>query len=188
NGTVTVDNVIPGIYTVTVSGENNEDGFTYNYNGNAVNVDITKDATTVDVKVGGSKSGALLFKEVYYCGSRTPTGGSYFRDQFYEIYNNSESVQNVRGLCIAIIAPLTATANVPVWQGPDWDKYVYAVSAWQVPDDKDYLLEPGASIIIAQMADDHRKSNLNPNAPVNLLSAEFETFVNTTALIQDNPA
>src|SRR5690606_4402247 len=70
NGTVTVDNVIPGIYTVTVSGENNEDGFTYNYNGNAVNVDITKDATTVDVKVGGSKSGALLFKEVYYCGSR----------------------------------------------------------------------------------------------------------------------
>ncbi|GAB1374275.1 hypothetical protein MASR1M46_11580 [Bacteroidales bacterium] len=48
---------------------------------------------------------------------------------------------------------------------------------WQVPKDKDYLLNPGESIIIAQMADDHKKSNLNPTSPVNLLSAGFETQV-----------
>ena len=138
--------------------------------------------------MGASKSGALVFKEVYYSGSRTPTGGSYFRDQFYEIYNTSDAVQNVRGLCIAILNPLTATANLPVWDGPDADKYVYAGTIWQVPDDTDYPLNPGESIIIAQMADDHQKSNLNPTSPVNLLSAEFETFINTTAIIQDNPA
>src|SRR5690554_1949887 len=86
DGGVTIPNVIPGIYTVTVSGKFHQDQFTYNYNGNAVNVDIVSDNRIVEVQVGGSKSGALLFKEVYYAGSSTPAGGSYFRDQFYEIY------------------------------------------------------------------------------------------------------
>lgn len=188
NQPVTVENIIPGIYTVTVSAAKSEDGFSYNYNGNVVNVGITKDMETITVEVGAVKSGALLFKEVYYCGSRTPSGGSYFRDQFYEIYNNSDLEQNVRGLAIAIINPLTATANMPVYDGPDADKYVYALQIWQVPDTADFPLQPGESIIIAQMADDHRKENLNPSSPVNLLSAEFETLVQTTSLIQDNPA
>lgn len=188
NEPITVNNIIPGIYTITVSAEKSEDGFTYNYNGNVVNVGIVNDRESITVDVGAAKAGALLFKEVYYCGSRTPTGGSYFRDQFYEIYNNSEWEQNIRGLAIAIINPLTATANLPVWPGEDADRYVYALQIWQIPDDTDYPLQPGESVIIAQMADDHTKANLNPTAPVNLLSAEFETLVKTTSLIQDNPA
>jgi len=113
NGTVTVKDIIPGIYTITLSSEKAQDGFTYNYSGNVVNVDIVTNNKQISVNVGASKSGALVLKEVYYCGSKTPTGGSYFRDQFYEIYNNSETVQNVRGLCIAILNPLTATENLP---------------------------------------------------------------------------
>jgi hypothetical protein len=188
SGQVTVPGIIPGIYTVTVSAEKNYNGFLFNYSGNAVNVDIVTNNKEITIDVGASKSGALVMKEIYYCGSKTPTGGSYFRDQFYEIYNNSEAVQNVRGLCIAILNPLTATANLPVWPGDDAAQYVYASAIWQVPKDKDYLLNPGEAIIIAQMADDHTKSNLNPSSPVNLLTAEFETFVNATSLINDNPA
>ncbi len=188
SGKVTVGNIIPGIYTITASAEMNYNGFTYNYSGNLVNVDLVTNNKEVTIEVGASKSGALVMKELYYCGSKTPTGGSYFRDQFYEIYNNSEVVQNVKGLCIAILNPLTATANLPVWPGDDASKYVYASTIWQVPLDKNYLLNPGESIIIAQMADDHKKANLNPSSPVNLLSAEFETFVNATSLINDNPA
>lgn len=188
NGSVTVSDIIPGIYTITLSSEKSQDGFTYNYSGNLVNVDLVTNNKQVTVNLGASKSGALVMKEVYYCGSKTPTGGSYFRDQFYEIYNNSETVQNVKGLCIAILNPLTATANLPVWPGTDAANFVYASTIWQVPKNTDYFLNPGESIIIAQMADDHKKANLNPTSPVNLLSAEFETFVNTTSLIQDNPA
>ncbi len=188
NGSVQVSNIIPGIYTVTVSSEMAQDGFTYNYSGSVVNVGIVENGKSISVDVGASKSGALVFKEVYYCGSKTPTGGSYFRDQFYEIYNNSENVQNVRGLCIACLNPLTATANIPVYAGDDAANFVYALQIWQVPNDKDYPVNPGESIIIAQMADNHQKSTLNPNSPVNLLSAEFETLVNTTSIILDNPA
>src|SRR5690554_5642512 len=39
-GGVKVEGILPGIYTVTVSAEENSDGFTYIYAGNAVNVDI----------------------------------------------------------------------------------------------------------------------------------------------------
>lgn len=187
-GTVTISDIIPGIYTITVTSEKAQDGFTYNYSGNLVNLDIVTNNKQITVNVGASKSGALVFKEVYYCGSRTPTGGSYFRDQFYEIYNNSETVQNVRGMAIALLYPNTATANLPTWPISDADQYVFASQIWQVPDNQDYPVQPGESIIIAQMADNHQKSSLNPNSPVNLLSAEFETLVNTTAIILDNPA
>lgn len=185
---IMVDNIIPGIYTITVSAEKSEDGFTYNYSGNVVNMPITNPNSIVDIDVSAAKSGALVLKEVFYCGSRTPTGGSYFRDQYYEIYNNSDFIQNVKGLCIAILHPMTATANLPQWPGEDAHLYVYASTIWQVPDNMDYPINPGESIIIAQMADNHQQAHLNLNSPVNLLSAEFETFVNSTSLIRDNPA
>jgi len=188
DGSVTMNDVIPGVYTITITSEKSQGGFTYNYSGNVVNTDIVTNNKQINVEVGASKSGALVFKEVYYCGSRTPKNSSYFRDQFYEIYNNSEVVQNVRGLALALLNPQKATSNMPVYAEPDADEYVYALQMWQVPDDMDYPLNPGESIIIAQMADDHQKENLNPNAPVNLLSAEFETFVKTSSFVQDNPA
>ncbi len=188
DGTVIMSDVIPGVYTITITSEKNQGGFTYNYSGNVVNTDIVTNNKQINVEVGASKSGALVFKEVYYCGSRTPKNSSYFRDQFYEIYNNSEVVQNVRGLALALLHPQKATANLPVWSEPDADDFVYALQIWQVPDDMDYPLNPGESIIIAQMADDHNKENLNPNSPVNLITAEFETFVKTSSFVQDNPA
>jgi len=188
DGSVKIGNIIPGIYTITASSEMSKDGFTYNYSGNVVNIDIVNDNKEIAIEIGSSKSGALILKEIFYCGSRTPTGGSYFRDQFYEIYNNSEDIQNVKGLCIALLNPNTATANLPVWPGDDAADFVYSNAIWQVPSDKDYFLNPGESVIIAQMADNHKKTNLNPSSPVDLLSAEFETLVKTTSLISDNPA
>lgn len=188
DGYLTVDDVIPGIYTITVSAEMNANGFTYNYSGSIVNQEIIRSGVRQQVKVESSKSGNLLLKEVYYCGSRTSSGGSYFRDQFYEIYNNSATVQNVRGLCISLLNPMTATANLPVWSGADADKYVYGLQIWQIPTDMDYLLNPGESVVIAQMADNHQKPTLNPNSPVNLITAEFETFVKANSIISDNPA
>ena len=38
------------------------------------------------------------------------------------------------------------------------------------------------------MADNHQREALNPACPVNLIGAEFETYVQSTAIIKDNPA
>ncbi len=188
SGTLSVGNIIPGIYTITMSSEETHGQYTYYYSGSAVNVSIVADNKPISVEISAAKSGALLLKEIFYCGSKTSTGGSYFRDQFYEIYNNSENVQDVKGMCIALLNPSTATANLPTYSIENADKYVYALQIWQIPTNKSYPVSPGESVIIAQMADNHQKSTLNPASPVNLLSAEFETLVNTTSIILDNPA
>ena len=87
DNSVKVDGIIPGIYSVTVSGtaidtENNE----YYINGNSVNAALFKHGSALNIEVQGLKVSPLIFKEIYYCGSRPEKGGVYFRDQFYEIY------------------------------------------------------------------------------------------------------
>ena len=188
HGEITVNDIIPGIYTITVTHEQTLDDFTYFYTGNVVNTYLVETNQKIEIPISVARAGALVFKELYWTGSRTPANGMYFRDQFYEIYNNSEIEMNVRNLAMVQLAPLNATATPPVWPDEVKDDYVFALAIWQVPDDRDYPLQPGESIIICQMADDHRKESLNPACPVNLITAEFETFVANTAIIQDNPA
>lgn len=185
---VSVDGIIPGVYSVSITAEVIHNGFSYYYSGNLTNVTITDDGS-FDVKIATAKTGALIIKEIYYCGSKTPSGGSYFRDQYYEIYNNSDGMIYIDGLCFGNLLPLTASATTPTWDIENQENYVFFDKVWQVPGNgTDYPLNPGESIIIAQMAANHQVDALNPACPVNLFSAEFETFINTTAIIADNPA
>lgn len=188
-GTIVVDDIIPGVYTVTVSGESADDAFTYNFNGNLVNENLYVDGVEKELSMTAAKSGNLVFKEIYFCGSRTPKNSTYFRDQFYEIYNNSNKVIYLDGLCMGNMYPLTATANIPTWDRENQEDYVYFQAIWQVPGNgTEYPLQPGESIVIAQMGDNHQREALNPASPVNLIGAEFETYLKTTSIIKDNPA
>lgn len=115
-GKVEMDGVIPGIYTITVSGTVlNADGDEFYVNGNLVNKALFGNVNEVDVMAQGLKVSPLVFKEIYYAGSRSETGGVYFRDQFYEIYNNSSSVLYLDGLYIANLTPSKSTLTLPVW-------------------------------------------------------------------------
>ena len=191
NGVVTTESIIPGIYSITVSAEVAHNGAVYNFNGNLVNVNILNNNQSLTVDVNPSKSGALVIKEIFYCGSKTPSGGSYFRDQFYEIYNNSDMIQYVDGMCIGNMLPALASENLPVWPEEFARTHVFFATIWQLPGtpgEKNYPVQPGESIIIAQMADNHQREALNPGSPVNLIGAEFEAYLQSTSLIKDNPA
>ena len=189
DGEVDIDKIIPGIYSVNVSAEVLHNGFTYNFNGNISQITIIESGLNIPIDITSSKSGNIIFKEIYYSGSRTAKGGPYFRDQYYELYNNSNNVQYLDGLCIGDMYPGKATVELPTWDVENPDDHVFFSTIWQVPGTgKDYPLQPGEAIIIAQMGDNHQKPNLNPNSPVNLISVEFETFVKSTSLVSDNPA
>lgn len=189
SGKAEISEVIPGLYSISINGKtSSQDGSDYYLNGNVVNYPVVSDDKVLNVSVRALVAGKLIFKEIYYCGSKTAAGGNYFRDQFYELYNNTESVIYLDKLYMGHLTPSTPTTKLPVWPDEDGDNYVYAETIWQFPGEgTDYPLKPGESCILAQTALNHQQNLFNPNSPVDCSSAEFE-FYNGFALTPDQPA
>lgn len=168
--------IVPGIYTITISGvAYDKDGTEYYISGSLVNKALFGNETSLDIPVKGLKISPLVFKEIYYCGSE----GWYFRDQFYEIYNNSSDRVYLDGIYFTHLYPTTATTSLPVWPSSDGDKYVYTERVWKFPGNgTDYPLEPGESVIISQFAANHTLDIYNPLSPVDCTSSEFEFNMN----------
>lgn len=213
NGIATAAGLVPGVYNVTVGASQNVGGFSYTIAGAQSNVSLLKDGDEVVVSVDAVKEAALVFKEIYYTGfSYTPidpttgkpavdpeTGNpattQYFRDQFYEIYNNSTEVVFADSLCIATI--VYANYNYSIiydWPIENKEQYVFASVIWQIPGEGNtYPIQPGESIIISQWGTNHKAQNLTEgNAPVDLSGAEFEAVEKETTfggiVLTDNPA
>ena len=169
--TVTGDDCIatadvdPGVYSISISGKATHNGAKYLINGNIPSISLFSTVTKEEagknpnyqLTVRPSQVGALCFSEIYYCGVQS----YYFRDQTYHIYNNSDSVYYLDGVCFAQLHPNVASATLPVWPDEDGtDNYVYGMMVWQFPGSgHDYPLQPGESVVIAQEARDHRDNN-----------------------------
>ncbi|MCI2083033.1 MAG: DUF4876 domain-containing protein [Bacteroidales bacterium] len=190
-----VSNLTPGIYTVTATAISSKDGSAYNFSGSATNVSITEEGQVIPVDVAVVKSSALIFKELYWTGDVTPadptTGktSNYFRDQYYEIYNNSQATVYADSLCICTLVPMQSTANSYSWQIDNPENYVFTQLIWQLPGNgTDYPVKPGESIIIAQWGVDHTAEGRNPNSNLDLSGADFEAYVGTNATLVDGAA
>ena len=185
SSSISVDDIIPGLYTITASCvATDAEGGIYYMAGSLSNKGVFPDEKNLDIEVLGTKAGDIVFKEVYFSGSDP----WYFRDQFYELYNNTNKVQYLDGLYFANLNPSKATEVLPVYPAEDGNNYGYAQRVWKFPGDgDDYPLQPGESCIIAQWATNHQIETLNPNSPVNCESAEFEFFMNHSAR-PDQPA
>ncbi len=188
SGIAVFQDVIPGTYDVTVTKAlngpeaQNLTGISQAITLNASKTDVVVSpvgGSTIELKLSGSAAGNLLIKEVYFTGSRTPSGGTYFSDQFVEIYNNSTDVIFLDGLCIADIfgnSGLINTTSLPSPFRTDADNS-YASNVWRIPGTgKQFPLNPGTSIVIAQDGVNHKEATLNPNSPVDLSKADWETY------------
>lgn len=214
NGIATAAGIVPGVYSVTVSGAQVQDGFNYTIAGASSNVSLLNDNDEVTVSVEAVKEAALVFKEIYYTGCKFPnidpatgkpiidgeTGeeatSTYFRDQFYEIYNNSTEVVYADGLCISE----TVYANydntiIYEWPIENAGQYIFTSMIWQIPGDgTTYPIKPGESFVIAQWGTNHKADNLTSgHSPVDLSGAEFEALEKETTtfngiVLTDNPA
>ena len=167
NGVATAE-LIPGIYNIMASTDKKQEYAHRKYivNGLAQNVPLTTNVTSVSednsIKINPVMDSPLCIREMYYAGSE----GGYFRDQFYEIYNNGDEVVYLDHFCLAHLVPEYATASLPEWPAEDYKdpetkkelKYAHAVTLWQIQGDgDDYPLAPGESIVLAQEAADHTK-------------------------------
>lgn len=195
NGIVAVRGVMPGQYTVTVSGSL-----------------TAKEAESIDIDTKGEplylsgfisgmvlhlgaapqlpeteliavSASPVIFKELYYAGSTTPNNGSYRNDTFFSIYNNSSKPQDIGKLYIGMNEFYGGLGESgPLWPGEKAGNYthVYLKSVWKiVAEGKSFVMQPGQTAVIATMAAPHNKdAAYNLNSPVDLSGADFEAYVN----------
>lgn len=131
----------------------------------------------LEVQLGKTGVGTFVFSEVYYTGSELPNGDTYFRDQFFELYNNTDETLEADNLYIGVVHGASGQINPGTEPTPfPTDEAAYVESVWQVPDDN-VTVDPGETLVIAQHGINHSGDpNGNPDSPVDLSDADFEMY------------
>lgn len=202
NGTAVVSGLIPGVYNVTATAVTVSGGSTFSIAGETKSASLLEEGAAVSVTVSAVKESALILKEIFYNGTSFDladpadvwSGTTYFRDQFYEIYNNSTETVYADGLCFgATVYGNYDYSVIYEWDMPNASDYVFVQTTWQIPGNgTQYPVAPGESIIVAQWATDHNAENLTNGHSIDLSVANFEAIEGESTLfngtvITDNP-
>lgn len=157
----------------------------------------------LDLRLIVGTPGDWLIKQIYYAGSNT-TNGAIFRDQFLEFYNNTDQVLYADSLYFAQlngrVSSESPNMNYTSTGQMDWSKsigmvdganankdYVYAKTLYMIPGTgKQYPVQPGKSIIVAQTALNHKApftgndgkvvTVRDPELTIDLSGADFEAY------------
>ena len=213
-GAANFASLLPGTYNVTATKTLTSSEFTttfgyapttetVTFNGSQEQVIVNANVTSTTIELKSARIGDLVIKQIYYAGSHAQQG-AVFRDQFIEIYNNSNEVIFADGLCVAQLYGRTSTssASFALSNGQfDWSQsigmtsgasantnYVYADYVLRIPGTgQQYPIQPGESIVIAQSALNHKAPLVdntgeplvvqNPNLTVDLSTADFEAYI-----------
>lgn len=192
-GKVVLDHLLPGEYTVNATGNLTAEEVS-EITGEAAKREATLTGFVANIKLSLNtppsldglalilpSQSSLIFKELYYAGSRTPSQGSYRNDNFYTIYNNSTLPVLLNNIYIGNVESYGGIgAAGPLWpsevQGAY--KHAYLKTAWKIIAGKELVyIQPGQSITIATMAAPHNKdAQYNLNSPVDLSNADYEAY------------
>ena len=175
------------------------------FNASEKNKLVNRDNTTqLNLNLKAGTIGTWLVKQVYYAGSDR-TLGALYRDQFIEIYNNTNEIMYADSLYITEIwgrqSTTNTTYNLQANGQYDWSKsvnmittdgdsnsdFIYAKTLCMIPGSgKTHPVKPGESIVLAQTALNHKSpftgtdgqtiSVRNPELTVDLSKADFEAF------------
>lgn len=213
-GIASFTNILPGTYNITatkvLTSQEFSDLFqfvpsteTVTFNGVQENVTVNANITSTNIDLKAARIGDLVIKQIYYAGSHASQGAS-FRDQFIEIYNNSNEVIYADGLYIGQLYGKinTIQSSFTLANGQyDWSKSigmtsgsdantknVYADYVIRIPGSgTQYPIKAGESIVIAQTAINHKfplvdntgipVSVKNPDLTIDLSGADFEVYL-----------
>ncbi len=175
-----------GNYNISTSFETDD----FSFNAISENEMVEEDGHLFELELNVmAKEGGLVFSEVYFAGSLTPEGTNYNGDQYLEIYNNSDEVIYLDGLCYGMHGQ--NPNNPSQWideDGEMLDRIPITFQTWMIPGDgNDYPLEPRSTAVIAMNAFNHQSEENNPDSPVDLSDADFEAHTDNFSGA-DNPA
>lgn len=148
------------------------------FNGTLKNQSISENQASFEIELAAGKIGDFVIKQVYYAGSDR-TDGALYRDQFIEIYNNSNEVLYADGLYVMQafgsnkVDPDFSRGYYQNNRQLDWTKsmnipaeskdkantdYLYTRSLLRIPGDgQTYPVQPGESVVLAQSALNHKQ-------------------------------
>lgn len=156
NGIVSFSELTAGSYNLTVVSEK--------YSGSKNDVPVSSNETTeVDLPLSIIKfNEGLVVKEVFYSGHNYEfdfASATLMKDQFIELFNNSDKILYLDGLCIADIwtgatADMESAPTIPFLQDESMDhNFVYADVVIRIPGSgQEHALQPGESFLIATNA------------------------------------
>lgn len=145
------------------------------FNGRIENLALLsgEEVVATTIQLTRSQTNALVIKEIYFGGCIGKNGEGYQADQYVTLYNNSQEVIYLDGLCVAVVDP---ASNI---QSP-WMKYTDMARipvndlTWQFPGDgKQYPLAPGAETTIATNAVDHKGGEYEHTNSVDLSKVDW---------------
>jgi len=214
DGTFSLDSISPGSYDIsasieisaseysTLTGETVSKNVVFNASEKARTITI-ENGQSIHLKLIAGPTGPWVIKQIYFSGSNTTTGAS-FRDQFIEIYNNSDSVLYADSLYIGEALGIQNFTAVNIYRQPnsqyDWSKaqgmptnidanndYIYTRALLMIPGTgKQYPVQPGNSIVLAQTAVNHKApftgsdgkviAARDPSLTIDLSGADFEAY------------
>ncbi len=175
-----------GAYKITVNGSVVlEDGQEVQVGGSSsVDVLDSSQQLTIDLIVKAF-SEDFIIEEVFFTGVRTIEGKQYTGGRYFKLTNNTDKVLKTGGLLICQ-SEFNTTQNHNVT--PDIKSQSFAVQAvLMIPEAVSKDVAPGDFIVIADMAQNHKKDNI-PAFDLSLADYEYPNLDNPKLGQVDNPA
>ncbi len=133
------------------------------------------------------RSQDFIFAELSTSGTQTPQGKNYIGDSFFVLYNNTTDTLYADG----VVLLESKLKNTQKYQSitPNFIPDYFGTDAiYRIPGrGHDYPVAPGATVLLADNAQDHRKAN---PASFDLSRADFEWYDQSTSATVtdiDNP-
>ena len=190
NGYSLTSRLKEGVYDMSLSGEitfmKDEATFTAKIEAQRKNIAVSgaTGKITVESSISTLKNDNFVIEEIFFTGTVKPDNSPYYGDQYMKITNNSDKTLYADGLVILQSAFLTVDKYNYT---PDIMSTHFSINSGVIfpGSGTDYPVKPGESVIFADTAIDHTKSNSNS---MDLSAATFENYNEYDDEDVDNPS
>lgn len=183
NGTSVTATVIEGQYKLTATGSVKDE---YATASGTASIDVYGGNASVTVELYKIKSKPIIFKAIYTTGGAK----SYMVDSYFELVNNTDEVQYLDQLILSSPTGDQKAANS--WQAAGITDLYNCGQGLVIAfpgSGKDYPLQPGQSIVLANNATNHKELAPAGNNCPDLSNADWEIVIpNTKKGDPDYPA
>lgn len=164
-----------GNYSINVSGV-----LGYAKIGGQADVELYDD-TEISIELKKIKTSSLIFRTIYSCWGIK----GYTRDNYFEIVNNSDEVQYLDNVALGCVSGANFTSASAWLELTRQGLYVGDLGGSVVAfpgTGKDYPLQPGEVVVIANDATNHSELAAEGNNCPDLSGADWEIYIDATLM------